>query len=45
MATTALRIGQSLRGRLSRYTITKQLHETVWLARCVDDVISWTIIS
>ncbi|KFY43571.1 hypothetical protein V495_03882 [Pseudogymnoascus sp. VKM F-4514 (FW-929)] len=30
--TTTLRLGQILKGNLSTYTLTKQLHDSVWLA-------------
>ncbi|KAK4034907.1 hypothetical protein C8A01DRAFT_18339, partial [Parachaetomium inaequale] len=33
IATAALKIGQCLKGRLGTYTIIKQVYETVWIAR------------
>jgi predicted amino acid racemase len=33
MATAKLTLGQTLRGRIGLYTITKQLQDCVWLAK------------
>lgn len=35
MTAAILNVGQRLKGRLSIYTITKQIYESVWLARSV----------
>jgi hypothetical protein len=35
MASPILNVGQTLKGRIGFYTITKQLQACVWLARCV----------